>query len=616
MPVRVSPELQRVANWRAALAFFDALAGCGLRHVCISPGSRSTPLAVCASLLAGDGRGASLLRDGALRTWVHLDERAAAFFALGIAKARREPVALVCTSGTAAANYLPAIVEARYAAVPLVVLTADRPPELRDRGAGQTIEQAGLYGRNVRWFHEVAVPEPTLSELGGPGLAHVRSLAARAVTESLARPRGAVHLNWPLREPLDPPESLDALVAELGDAGRARAVAAGKPGRVMPASEEVAALAERIVAHERGVIACGPNDEGDGFGQAALQLAARAGWPLLAEPTSGTRGGGGPVVARSELVLRHERFAVTHRPEVVLRLGRSPTSKAQRQWLAARPPGELWLVDPDRAWNDPDGLATRWLDAEPATLCRAVCEQLGSSAGREGGWLRDFAAADAAASAAVEQVVAGTDGLLAPGVIRELASALPADAWLYVSNSMAVRDIDAFWPMEVRPRRVLSNRGASGIDGVTSSALGAAAVCGAPLVLLTGDLAFLHDVGGLLTGRQVDLAATVVVLDDDGGGIFSHLPIAAHGEAVGFERLFRTPQGVDLTAVARSLGASAVRVEDAPGLRAALSESVGKPGLSIVSVAIDAAANLAQHRAIDAAVERELAALSFEAGSA
>lgn len=607
MPDRSDVEAGRWATWETALAFFDALSACGLRHVCISPGSRSTPLSVSASLLARESIAAGPAR---LRTWVHLDERSAAFFALGMARALREPVALVCTSGTAAANYLPAIVEARYAGVPLVVLTADRPPELRDRGAGQTIEQAGLYGRNVRWFHEVAVPG-----VSGPGALYARTLAARAVAESMGRPRGAVHLNWPLREPLDPPAELDALVAQVrGEAG-ARAGIAQSRARAMPSPDAVDVVADRILSHERGVIACGPNDEETGLGEAVARLAELSGWPVLAEPTSGTRGGSGPVLARSELMLRDPRFASVHRPEVVVRIGRSPTSKSQRLWLETGLPGELLLVDPDRAWNDPSGLATHWLEAEPAALCQAVCERLGRPPRRKGGWLRDFVAADAAASAAIRDVIEGDDALLAPGLVSELAGLLPPDAWLYVSNSMAVRDVDAFWPVESQPRRILSNRGASGIDGITSSALGAAAVSPGPLVLLTGDLAFLHDLSGLLAANHHAIAATVVVLDDDGGGIFSHLPIAAHGEAVDFDALFRTPQGVDLGAVSRSFGAHYARVEDAHSFRSAFSESVGRPGLSVVAVAIDAAANLEQHRAIDRAVAVRLAELVFEVGT-
>jgi 2-succinyl-5-enolpyruvyl-6-hydroxy-3-cyclohexene-1-carboxylate synthase len=595
----LSDERRRSA-YATTLAFFDALASAGVRHVCISPGSRSTPLAVSAALLEERGR---------LRTWVHLDERSAGFFGLGMAKMLREPVALVCTSGTAAANYLPAIVEARYAGVPLVVLTADRPPELRDRGAGQTIEQAGLYGANVRWFHELAVPDP-----GGPLPRHARSLAARAAAEARGRPRGAVHLNWPLREPLDPPAEIEDLV-ERACAAPGVGVAL-RPAARAPDDESVEWLATLARERERGLIACGPHDEDDELAGAVRELARLAGWPLLAEPTSGARCGEGPVFGRSDLFLRDERFAAAHRPEVVVRIGRSPTSKAQRLWLEAAPPDELVLVDPDRAWNDAGALASRWLEADPLQLCRAACDRLSGSSPRRGAWLERFEAAERAVDEAIAELLDGDKRLLAPRAVRELAAGLPDDAWLYVSNSMAVRDIDAFWPVERAEltRRVLSSRGASGIDGVTSSALGAAAASGRHGVLLTGDVAFLHDVGGLLAARRYELPITIVVLDDDGGGIFSYLPIAAHGDAAHFEALFRTPHGVDLATAAGLGSAHFARLDAADGVdafRSALAESFHRGGLSVLAVTLDAEANLAQHRAIEAAVAQRLAALEL-----
>jgi len=260
------------------------------------------------------------------------------------------------------------------------------------------------------------------------------------------------------------------------------------------------------------------------------------------------------------------------------------------------------LVDPDRAWNDAGALATRWLDADPAALCRAVSREVGAGLERQSGWLADFCEADRAAGVAIAAELDGDKRLLAATVVRELADAMPSEGWLYVSNSMAVRDVDAFWPVEPEPRRVLSNRGASGIDGVTSSALGACAASGQHGVLLTGDVALLHDVGGLVAARSEALSLTVVVLDDDGGAIFSYLPIAAHGEQVGFDRLFRTAHGVDLRAAADLAAGYYDRVDDVDGFRTALSRSFERGGLTILAVAIDPAANLQQHRALEAAV--------------
>ncbi|MEE3332085.1 MAG: 2-succinyl-5-enolpyruvyl-6-hydroxy-3-cyclohexene-1-carboxylic-acid synthase [Myxococcota bacterium] len=604
MSTESDAESRRTAAYRFALAFFDQLAHSGVRHVCISPGSRSTPLSLSAAAVAR-------ARDN-FDVSVHIDERSAGFFALGMAKALGVPVALVCTSGTAAANYLPAVVEANHAGVPLLVLSADRPPELRDRGAGQTIDQVEIYGTNVRWFHELAVPEA-----GGPTPALARSIAARCVSEAGARPRGPVHLNWPLREPLDPAE----VPLEIPN---------GHPVEIQRAVPESASadlvetLEALVRARPKGIIACGPGDDADpAFCEAVAAFSEVSGWPLLAEPTSGLRGegatalsAGAAVIAHSELFLRDAVFARSHTPDVVVRIGRSPTSKAQRLWLEASPPPEFLLVDPDRCWNDAGTLATRWTSCEPASLCSAVVERLRALPPENRGsspWLADFLEADRAAQRSIESVVTKSDRLLSAEVVRELAAgmAADADAWLYVSNSMAVRDVDSFWPVESSPRRVLSSRGASGIDGVTSSALGAAVASGRRVCLLTGDLAFLHDVGGLLAARSLPLRATILVVNDDGGGIFSYLPVAAHGEAVEFERLFRTPTGVDLSHAAALVGARWFRVdpaEGAPALRSALRESFACDGLSIVEVPVDRDANVAQHRAIDEALRAELEA--------
>ena len=592
------------STYRFALAFFEQLAHSGVRHVCVSPGSRSTPLAVSAAAVS------QKLGSDRFDVSVHLDERSAGFFALGVAKASGAPAALVCTSGTAAANYLPAVVEANHAGVPLVVLTADRPPELRDRGAGQTIDQVNLYGTNVRWFHELAVPE---AEGGSPRLA--RSIAARAAATAAGRPRGPVHLNWPLREPLAPASA--PLVDDAALASDAPLVDVAASVAAAPSEAELDAVEELVRSHERGIVACGPLDPCSAGDARALEdalaaFANAAGWPVFAEPGSNLRGGDAPCIAHADPLLKHDAFAAAQHPDVVLRIGRSPTSKPQRLWLERGSPA-LVLVDPDRAWNDASALATRVIGCEPEALLRALGERLAARPlERRGAFREAFARADAAAARAIDAVVAKEPDVLSPLVVRELAAALRdrPDVVLYASNSMAVRDLDAFWPAEPAPRRVFCNRGTSGIDGVTSSALGAAFASGERVCLLTGDLALLHDIGGLLAARELELRATIVVVNDDGGGIFSYLPIAAHGDGVDFERLFRTPSGVDLAHTAALAGAAFARVDSAQGageLRSALREALAVDSLSIVEVRVDRDANIAQHRRIDAAVGRELA---------
>jgi 2-succinyl-5-enolpyruvyl-6-hydroxy-3-cyclohexene-1-carboxylate synthase len=578
-------------------AFFEELARAGVRNVCLCPGSRSTPLAVATA------------QQPALHCWTHIDERSAAFFALGLAKARREPVALVCTSGTAAANFLPAVVEAHYAGVPLLLLTADRPPELRDRGAGQTIDQLHLYGRHVRWFAEAALPSAD-----GEMLRYARALASRAVGVAMRRPAGPVHLNLPFRKPLEPRPTPGDVAKDLRERDPLAAVGRGEK----PYTDVVEALAvsppaairstaELVRAHPRGVIACGPIDAEPGLADAVSELSRRSGWPVLAEPTAQLRCGphteAATIIATSDLFLRDEGFAAGHAPDVVLRIGATPTSATQRLWIERHAPPHLLLIDPEHAWNDPSRLASQVFAVDPTRFCRDVSAELDDNpVAAQSPWLDAFVDADRRTSAAIEDVLANDDRLLEPRAVREIAATLPDDALLYVSNSMPVRDLDAFLPVSSRPLRVLCNRGANGIDGMISSALGAAAANCGHVVLLTGDLAFAHDLGGLLAARRHGLRATIVVFNNDGGGIFSYLPIAGYADEVDFEANFRTPLGIDFEPVAAMFGVRFTRVTSWEHFRAALEESADRAESHVIEVPIDRDHSVSHHHAIELAV--------------
>ena len=581
------------AGWEATIAvtsaFFEELVDAGVAHAVVSPGSRSAPLAVAA--LRAEARG--------LRLWPHAEERAAAFFALGLAKASGAPTALVCTSGTAAASYLPAIAEACLSNTPLVALTADRPPELRGWDAGQAIDQQHLYGAHVRWFAELPLPEP-----GEGAIRFARAVARRAVATALGRPAGPVHLNWPFREPLAPPAGA-AAPAALASPVPGRAPAPGARSALRPVSApppdevQVAFLAELVARCERGVVAAGPLEPDPALAQAVAAFAAAAGWPVLADPASQLRcgphlRGGAPILASGDLLLRDAAFAAAHAPEAVLRLGAAPTSKALRLALEARPPEALVLVDPDARWSDPSQLTTQRFAVDPAALLTAVAARIAPRG--ETAWSRSFARAEAAAEAALAKALDAAPELGAARAVREIAALLPEGAALYASNSMPVRDLDAFLPRSGRRLRVLVNRGANGIDGLNSCALGAAAALDAPVVLLTGDLAFLHDLAGLAPAARFGAKVLFAVLDDDGGGIFSFLPIAAQGEAVGFERLFRTPHGLALERAGALFDLPAARVRSWPELRAAVKEWLAGSGPALVVLPIDRDANVAQFR--------------------
>jgi 2-succinyl-5-enolpyruvyl-6-hydroxy-3-cyclohexene-1-carboxylate synthase len=575
-----------------AAALVDELARAGVREVCVCPGSRSTALAIAAA------------QHTSLRCWSQIDERSAGFFAVGAAKATRSPAALICTSGTAAANFYPAVIEAYHAHVPLIVLSADRPPELREWGAGQTIDQVRLYGTHVRWFTEVAVPD------GDPRmLRYAREVGCRAVAGACGPPAGPVHLNLPFRDPLAPSSVTAEPESSTSNRGSQNYTRVGH-GTQTPQPEDVERLVEVANSCERGVIACGPMDAEPELCTAIADLASALGWPILADPTSQLRSGahcqGAPVLGNSDLFLRDERVARSLEPEVVLHFGGTPTSKSQRLWLEEHVPEHLILVDPEAGWSDPCHLASELLQVDPVALCDALIRRVSRSGG-ESAWLQRVLRAERFTAGVVENLVADEDELLEPRTIRELAEALPDGAIVYVSNSMPVRDLDAFLPVSNRRLRVLANRGANGIDGMLSSALGAAGTQPEPVVLLTGDLALLHDVGALQAARRHSLNLTVVVFNNDGGGIFSYLPVADRAKPEIFETHFRTPHGADLGGIVTGFGAAFARVGSWEHFRASFKSALATPGVSVVEIPVDRDRSVAHHREIDFRVSEALA---------
>ena len=574
--VAIAEEIIPINRTYAPLqAFADELARCGLRRAVTSPGSRNAPLIL------------ALASHPQIECVSVIDERSAGYLALGMAKATRAPVAVTCTSGTAAANLHPAVAEAWEARVPLLVLTADRPPELREVGAGQSIDQLRLYGSAAKWFVEVGTHEP-----GRATAVHHRALACRAwFTASGGRP-GPVHLNFPLREPLAPVEE------GLGAADW-RGRPDGRPWVELrehssaPHASDVQELADRIASSPRGAIVCGPVAED--VAEPVARLAAETGWPVLAEPTSGLRCGEhdrSHVVAHYDALLRGERFTAGHAPMLVLRVGDTPTSKPLREWLAAAP---QVVLDPHAAWHEPTRAAELVLAAAPGPSCDSLAAALEMrTAEREPGWLVSWREADAL----VPEALAEAPDPFEPKALAALADAVPDDALLWVSSSMPVRDVEAFFPQSAKPLRFLANRGANGIDGVVSSAAGAALASGRPTFLLTGELALLHDVGGLLAARRAGAELTVLCLNNGGGGIFDFLPVAEHADAELYERHIATPAGVDLERVAALAGI--------PYTLGDLERGLARPGL--LELRTDRARNVALHRELGERVGVSLAA--------
>lgn len=568
------------ANRRLALTLVDELARAGLTDACLAPGSRSAPLAL------------ALAEQLAVRLHVHLDERSAAFFALGAAKATGRPAAVLCTSGTAAANLHPAVVEADHGRVPLLVLTADRPPELRGTGANQAVDQIKLYGDAVRLFCEVGAPDQTAASPDDRGAGRYwRSLASRAWAAAIGRPAGPVHLNLAFAEPLLP-DPLDGVPAPGRPDGAPWTLVA-RPS-LRPGLGEIGALADAVRASARGLLVVG---WGASVRPAAVDaFAAAAGWPVLADPLSDARRGPAAISTYDSL-LRVPAFAAEHRPDLVVRIGAGPTSKALNGWLDDSVP--QIIVDPEAGWPDPGRTASRRLVADPSALLEAVAAAAGRATGRKA-WMERWRAADTVARQAIDELLDGIEEPFEGRVARDLVAALPDGATLLVGSSMPVRDVDAF----AAPReglRLLANRGASGIDGLVATALGAAAASRGPTVALLGDLAFLHDASSVLGAARRSPGAVLVVCDNDGGGIFSFLP-QARLPARYFDSLFATPQGIDLASLAAAAGLPAQRVNKASELVPALERALAGGRTEVLLVPSDRDANLARHREVIAAV--------------
>jgi 2-succinyl-5-enolpyruvyl-6-hydroxy-3-cyclohexene-1-carboxylate synthase len=579
-------------------AFIDELVRSGARHLCLCPGSRSTPLAISAA------------RHPGMKVWTLIDERSAAFFALGLAKTMRAPVAILSTSGTAAANFLPAVVEARYGRVPLIVLTADRPHELRDSGAPQTIDQIRLYGNHAKWFVDVALPEATTRQLR-----YVRTMAAQAAAAAREAPAGPVHLNFPLREPLVPvaaPDELPPLENRAMSAwegrGASRPYAAAHGSLSVPPADLVSGLAREFSGQQRGLIVCGPHDD-PALPATVGRLAAVLGYPVLADPLSQVRCGPHDrryVIDSYDPLLRIDELVSQLAPDVILRFGGVPASKPLNQYLAVHAGARHIVVDGGGGWNDPARLASTFIHADPALLCEALAKALDAKAPPAIAWVALWRRLSSRARGAIQQRLQEVDEPFEGKVFAELSEMLPDGSIVYVGNSMPVRDLDSFFPGNNRAIRFLGNRGASGIDGLVSSGLGAAAAGAGPVVLVIGDLAFYHDMNGLLAAKLYQLTATIVLVNNDGGGIFSFLPQAAYPEH--FEALFGTPHGLDFRHAAQMYGASYARAGTWDAFRGQVRESLaragtGREGLSIVEVRTGRDRNVVLHREIWAAVE-------------
>jgi 2-succinyl-5-enolpyruvyl-6-hydroxy-3-cyclohexene-1-carboxylate synthase len=548
----------------------DALVDGGVTHMCMTPGSRSTPIALAAA------------RHPGIAVHVHVDERSSAFFGLGIAAASGQPVAMFCTSGTAAANHLPAVVEASLSRVPIIVMTADRPPELHGVGANQTINQQNLFGGFVKWFCDTGVPVYASHERS-----RWWSIGKRAIQHAVQfQPPGPVHLNLPFREPLMPSgQQLDApslMSVDYTD--------------TQPGPDQMPAFLREVSTGHRVVVVAGRlrvPPEG------LIAACAERGWPLLAEPLSGLRGGS---LSTGALLAADAGFRERFHPDLIIQVGAAPTSRGMQELV--RSADRLLIVDPDELVADPDRRATLTINKDASEVAAALRAGTSSLPATRPQWADEWRDADRKVRQAVDTLLDSWDEPFEGRVARDLAAAIPDGGVLFAGSSMPIRDLDMY--MQSRDgMRVMANRGASGIDGLVSTAFGIAEVCG-PTYALLGDLSMLHDASGLLWGTKRCPGAVIVVIDNDGGGIFSMLPPASLPREE-FELLFGTPHGLDLEAIARAAGAGVRTVDSARVLVPAIREAAATGGVQLVRVRVDRWRAVELRGAVSQAVSAALA---------
>lgn len=549
----------------------EILARLGVETVVISPGSRSTPLTLAAA------------RNPKLEAVSILDERTAGFFALGLAKRTRKPVALVCTSGSAVVNYHPAVLEASFSGAPLLVLTADRPAESRDCSAGQTIDQAKIFGGLVRFFHEMALPETNPDRL-----AYLRQMLVHAVHQSLQSNSGPVHLNFPFREPLSPDPQRAPIIDPI--AMESAATVTTRLCEVVAGESSLDSVAlERLASHRHGIIVVGaanPRGGNESFANAVSAISQKLGWPIFSDvlnPLRGYQVGNPALIGHYDVLLRNREIAEKWRPSAILQIGPLPTSKVLREWLA-KLDATSFLLSERPVNTDPLHRIATPLQGTAEALNQSIHSQEADAE-----WTEGWVTAERQIAAVLKDQLEKTDALFEGKIAWLLSRYLPKGTPTFIANSMSVRYAEYFWCSGDREYPVYCNRGANGIDGTLGTAVGVAHR-GRPAVLLTGDLAFLHDTNALLVTGELNGSLTVLLANNQGGGIFEHLPVAQVNDS--FERYFATPQNVKLDTLCKAYGVAHQQIQDWDALITAI-QALPKQGVRVLEVATDRKADKA-----------------------
>jgi 2-succinyl-5-enolpyruvyl-6-hydroxy-3-cyclohexene-1-carboxylate synthase len=576
-------------------AFSKELSEIGVKYACISPGSRNTPLTL------------AFANNKKIKSYVHIDERSCAFFALGMAKASGTPVVIVCTSGTAAAELYPAIIEAYQQRVPLIVCTADRPPELLDCGANQTINQDNLYKNHIRWFFDVGLPEPITRRIK-----HIKAVAGRAVFESCIRSRGPVHLNFPFRKPFEPESYTD----EISDDLKKLADTVLTDKQEFFKQEEKNILTEKwfpeIFSHikkkRKGLIIAGPENYNPLFAEACQKLSVKLGYPVMADGASQLRFGGHDkqnIISNFEGFLRSKHFADKYKPDIILHFGRTITSKALDEYLE-KCNAVRFMINEYGDWFDPSNKAAASFPCRAYLFCQKMLEMAESRKlpPPDSKWVNKFVKADEIARSIKRKIIHKAKFPAESRIVEEIMSIIPGNTHLMISNSMPVRDFDYFASKTSTKVTIYNNRGASGIDGITSTALGIAAVNNQPTVLITGDLAFYYDLNGLLAASKYALPLVVVLINNNGGGIFEVLPVSDYGKI--FKDYFIAPHNLDFSQFVKAYNGAYYAVKSWEHFRKSFKSAIDRKKFAVIEIKTDAVKSLALRKKFWASVDEYL----------
>ncbi|WP_420644869.1 2-succinyl-5-enolpyruvyl-6-hydroxy-3-cyclohexene-1-carboxylic-acid synthase [Candidatus Leptofilum sp.] len=584
LPLTVNHLPFKNPNLRFAALFVDGLAQAGLESVVISPGSRSTPLTLAFEAHPG------------IETFLHIDERGAGFYALGMALASDKPVALICTSGTAVANYLPTIIEAQMSQVPLLILTGDRPHELRHSGANQTIDQVKIFGDQVLWSVDMPLPQEDVPEVA---LRHVQTTAVRAYATANGLRKGPVHVNFPFRKPLEPSaEEIRAWRLEIESATPISNLQSPiSRGKIMPTDEQLDWLTAVLTHHPRGLIICGPRCPGGDFPAAVTALAQQTGYPLLADPLSGVRffnrGGFDDEEKKSAKsvdnlsISGYETFLQHNpgwpEPEMIVRFGQVPTSKWLNAYLDKIQPAIRLHIRESGVWADDSQRTTHFWQMNETAVCQTLTARLENHQPNPT-WHQTIYATEKAAWDALESQLHQHwfDGPALPILLDQL----PENANILIGNSLPVRHLDQYGRSRPKTLHIFGNRGASGIDGNIATGLGLATATKRPTFIVVGDITALHDLNSLLLARQTP-NATIIVLNNNGGGIFRRLPISQHEPP--FTDRFLTPHGRTFAHAAAMFELDYILAENRESFVAAVETAVAHPAPRLIELLTDGA---------------------------